>query len=426
MSIDGLLHARERLDFQIRSAQEVGDATKVRDLTITRNALDGQLKGVPEVATADANFATNSRPLEPFTGNTPLGRIVRQDSLSGRMATPTEQVPTHLQGASATREFLANATPAARQAYEGNLATRLMDSATDARGNITAEGLMKAIREHGDVLDAAPGVRDRLADVARARDALALVDKTPLGKVAATDETGAATRALFPANPLPNSQGEVGGAMAALARNNPPVARALARTHLEGVFNEATQTVRGVAQQYGGAGFASAVRGNPQQRTNLDAALRALPDGEHTGSVMDRLLTALEATGYRPQRGSDTAFNQAIQKQLGSGKTPVGQAVSDVVSSAALGGAFGGLHGAAGGAFVGLRSGVGDAVTQARMMGNTAAVARMLLDPAMAPSLQALARKPAGSRGTEDLVQRLLLLARSSGMQGREPRPLGR
>ncbi|MCJ2009437.1 hypothetical protein [Methylobacterium sp. J-092] len=225
---------------------------------------------------------------------------------------------------------------------------------------------------------------------------------------------------------MPNSQGEVGGAMVALARNNPTVARALARTHLEGVFNEATQTVRGVAQQYGGAGFASAVRGNPQQRTNLDAGLRALPDGEQTGSVMDRFLTALEATGYRPQRGSDTAFNQAIQKQLGSGKTPVGQAVSDVVSSAALGGAFGGLHGAAGGAFVGLRRGVGDAVTQARMMGNTAAVARMLLDPTMAPSLQAIARKPAGSRGTEDLVQRLLLLARSSGMQGHEPRPVAR
>jgi hypothetical protein len=49
-----------------------------------------------------------------------------------------------------------------------------------------------------------------------------------------------------------------------------------------------------------------------------------------------------------------------------------------------------------------------------------------LLDPAMAPSLQALARKPAGTRGTEDLVQRMLLLARSMGMQGHESVPVTR
>ncbi|POA55258.1 hypothetical protein C1884_29960, partial [Pseudomonas sp. GW460-R15] len=32
MSVAGLLHARERLDFNIRAAQDIGDATKVRDL----------------------------------------------------------------------------------------------------------------------------------------------------------------------------------------------------------------------------------------------------------------------------------------------------------------------------------------------------------------------------------------------------------
>lgn len=148
--------------------------------------------------------------------------------------------------------------------------------------------------------------------------------------------------------------------------------------------------------------------------------------GSRVGGMMDRFLAALEATGYRPQKGSDTAFNQAFQKQLGTGKTPVGQAASDVVSSAALGGAFGGLHGAAGGAFVGLRRGIGDAVTHARIMGNSAAVARMLFDPAMAPNLEALARTSPGSKSADDLAQGLLLLARAMGMQGREPRPAGR
>lgn len=86
------------------------------------------------------------------------------------------------------------------------------------------------------------------------------------------------------------------------------------------------------------------------------------------------------------------------------------------MSSAALGGAFGGLHGAAEGAFVFLRRGVGDGVIQARR----------LLHPTRAPNLQALARRPAGSRGAEDLVQRIRLLTRSMGMQGREPMPVAR
>ncbi|MFK5600260.1 hypothetical protein ACFZ8E_25155 [Methylobacterium sp. HMF5984] len=411
MSVEGLLHARERNDFAIRQAQEVGDNTKVRDLTIPRQALDRQLKAVPEVATADANFAANSRPLEPFTGNTPLGRVVQRDPTTGRMATPTEQVPTHLRGASAAREFLANATPAARQAYEGHVATRILDAATDRRGTINPDALNQALREHVDVLTEMPDVYHRLDDVVRARDGLARVEKSPLGQLAQTDDVRRAVNVLFPQVPQGANHHEIAAAMTAVARNNPAAARDLTRIYLETLFNESTQQVKGIAAQYGGAGFASAVRGNPQQRHNLEAVLRVLPDGEMRAAAVDRLLTTLEATGYRPQKGSDTAFNQAIQKQLASGNTPVGQAITSAASGAAAGASVGGFSGALGGGVVGLKHGISDAMTHARMMGNGEAVARLIYDPKALPDLRALSKSPPGSKNAELFTARLLRLA---------------
>ncbi|WP_430913904.1 hypothetical protein [Methylobacterium sp. sgz302541] len=411
MSVEGLLHARERLDRRIAVAQEQGDGTKVRDLTISRSALDGQLKQVPEVATADANFAANSRPLEPFAGNTPLGRVTRQDPLSGRMATPTEEVPTHLQGASAAREFLANSTPAARQAYEGHVATRIMDAATDRRGNVDADALSALLRESGDVLGQMPDVYHRLDAVVRARDGLARVEASPLGKLAQTDDVRRAVNVLFPQVPQGANHHEIASAMTAVARNNPAAANDLSRIYLETLFNEATQQVKGIAAQYGGAGFASAVRGNPQQRHNLEAVLRVLPEGETKAAAIDRLLTVLEATGYRPQKGSDTAFNQAIQKQLASGNTPIGQAIASAASGAVAGGTVGGVSGALGGAVVGLKHGVSDALLHRRMMGNGEAIARLIYNPRALPDIRALAKSPPGTKNAELFTERLLRLA---------------
>ncbi|MGV7034841.1 hypothetical protein [Methylobacterium symbioticum] len=410
MSVEGMLHARERIDRHIAEAVEIGDATKVRDLETVRTALDGQLKRVPEVAVADANFARNSVPLEPFAGNNPLGRIVRRDELTGRMAMPAEQVPGTLSGPTALREALANGGPATRESVERHLTTQLVERATGADGNLSADALRMAMREHADVLDQIPAVRDRLSNLVVAREGMSRVEASPLGRLAESPDVSKAIRTVFAANPAPGSQAEVAGAMAALARNRPSAARDLARIYLESVFNEATQQVKGIASQYGGAGFASAVRGNPQQRHNLEAVVRALPDGDTLWGGLDRLLTTLEATGYRPQKGSDTAFNTAIREQLKSG-TPVRQAVADVASGTAAGASVGGVTGAAGGALVGLRRGVSDALVQARVMGNTDALARLIFDPKAVPDLRALARSPAGSPNAELFTSRLLSLA---------------
>lgn len=422
MSVQGFLKARERLDYQIKAAYRDGDGTKAADLQATRAALDGQLKAVPEVATADANFAANSRSLEPFTGNAPLARVAQRDDLSGRMAMPTEQVPGTLSGASAMRELIANASPTAREAQGRFWTTKILDGATDARGNVDGDKLVLAMRDNSDVLVQMPEVAERIRGIVQARNGMARVEQTPLGQLAANSDTRRAADTLFPRDPLAGSQSEIGGAMQAVARNNPVAADGITRQFMEGVFNSATRDVKGIASQYGGAGFASRVRGNAQQRQNLDAAVGALPEGAAKGTMMDRLLTALEATGYRPQKGSDTVFNADIRTILANGGGPLSAAITDATRGAAMGGAAAGPKGAAGGALLGLKRGVSDGLLRHRISRGSEDIARMLTDSSV-PTADLMAMLGSGNRGSgaQLLLTRLLAGGGSGASSGNTP-----
>lgn len=414
LSVDGLHQARERLDRRVAEALERRDGILADRLGGARSALDESLKAAPEMAVADANFAANSRPLDVFAGDAPLGRVTRQDPLTGRMATPTEEVPSHLKGATAARELLANATPEARTAYGNRLATQILDGATDKRGAIDPDRLNGLLRDNADVLEMMPEVYGRLDGVVRARDGLDRVLASPLGRIAEQPDVKRAIGAVFPANPLPGSTREVAEAMGALARNRPTAARELARIHLEGVFNEATQETKGLAKQYGGAGFASAVRGNSQQRANLEAVIRALPEGDTIWVGLDRVLSTLETTGYKPVKGSDTAFNQVIQERLKNGQGPVSAAITEAVSNAAAGGGIAGSSGALGGAVLGLKKAIGGEITKRKLSVNGAALARALTDPAALPDLRALTRSADGTPNAQLFTNRLLALAASA------------
>lgn len=425
LSVQGNLKARERLDYQIKAAADAGDGTKARDLAITRDALDAQLKAVPEVAAADANFAANSRALEPFTGNRPLAQATRRDD-TGWMATPAEQVPGMLGGPTATRELMANASPAARQAQERYWTTRLLDGATDARGNLDGDKLALAMRENADVLAQMPDVTQRLQAVVQARSGLARPEASPLGQVARTSGTEQAAEALFPAQPLAGSRDELSAAMSAVARNNPQAAQGITRQFLEGVFNTATQETRGLARQYGGAGFASRVRGTPQLRQNLEASVGTLPDGAAKNTAINRLLTALEATGYRPQKGSDTAFNTEIRKTLANGTSPLPAAIMDATTSAGMGAAAAGTGGALSAALLGLRRGANEGLTRMRVNRGGSEFARLLIDRSRtADDLRAFLQAP-GATDAQRLLIRLLGNSGSAAGSGNASNRSGR
>ena len=318
LSIEGLLNARERLDQRLTWAREDGDATKVRDLQSVRAALDEQLKAAPEVATADANFAANSRPLEPFGGNTPLGRVTQRDPESRRLNTPAEQVPSHLEGATAAREFLANATPAARNAFAAREVTRILDGVS-GQGGATAERIRAAMRQNEDLLALLPDARGRLQRLALAHQGRESVERSPLGRIAERPDMKGAIDALFPVKPVEGSSADVGAAVGAISRSNPLAARELVRTYLGTEFAAKTKDLQSGANQAGGAKFAASIRGNDLAGENVFAAIRALPDGERLAAGFSRLLDIFEATGTRQGVGSRTSFNNEALAEVRKG-----------------------------------------------------------------------------------------------------------
>ncbi|MEN3229180.1 hypothetical protein PUR21_16305 [Methylorubrum rhodesianum] len=318
LTIDGLHQSRERLDQVLREARKDGDGVMVSRLQSVRSALDEQLKTAPEMAVADANFAANSRPLEPFGGNTPLGRVTQRDPESRRLNTPAEQVPSHLEGATAAREFLANATPAARNAFAAREVTRILDGVS-GQGGATAERIRAAMRQNEDLLALLPDARGRLQRLALAHQGRESVERSPLGRIAERPDMKGAIDALFPVKPVEGSSADVGAAVGAISRSNPLAARELVRTYLGTEFAAKSKDLQSGPNGKAGADFAVAIRGNDLAGENIFAAIRALPDGERLAAGFSRLLDIFEATGTRQGVGSRTSFNNEALAELRKG-----------------------------------------------------------------------------------------------------------
>lgn len=226
----------------------------------------------------------------------------------------------------------------------------------------------------------------------------------PIGRLAKKDvTTQKAIDALFPTSPLPNSHNEIHDAVTALVKKNPGAATQLVRAHMESVFNEATRSLQGGANQFGAAKFANKLTGNIQQRANLQAAVEALPNGHRIWQSVDNFLEAAEATGTRQAKGSLTAFNaQELKAMSGSGMA--GEAVKTGLSPGKW------------------WSVVNDKWSQWKLGRNLDELARIFTDPNSAPVLKRIAGMPSGSREAQYLVSRLILQAENAAMQPREPR----
>lgn len=416
LSVAGLHGAREAIGDLIARA----DPTAQRALMGVRERLDRTLAAVPEYEHARSGFGAASRTLDPFDMGP--GKIVGQRQETGRFTLPPERVPGAIdEGPSAARAFNDVASPEARRAYEGHLTTRILDASEGTGGNLSAERLRAAMRGEEDQLAQFPAVRERLEGIARAREALAPVERSPLGAIAAEPKVKKTIRTLFDPKPVSGSELEVASAMHAIAKNNPEAARQVARAHLETMFDDATRERKGLPAQYGGAGFASAVAGNPQQARNLRAVVRALPDGDALWGGLDRLLGTLKATGYRPQKGSDTSFNRRIEAVLGKESGSVSGAITSVLSGAAAGGGIGGLGGVASGGLLGAKRAASEAWTHMQLLRSGKTVARFLFDPAALPELRALSRSIPGSPDAGRAASRLLTVMNSGAGGATQP-----
>jgi len=216
----------------------------------------------------------------------------------------------------------------------------------------------------------------------------------PIGRLAKHDlSTKKAIDALFPANPLPNSAQEIGQTVGQLAQRSPRVASDLVRAHVESVFNETTQALQSGANQAGGAKFASVLTGNPQQRANLEAAIKALPNGAERLAGFNRFLEVVQATGTRQNVGSRTAYNaEMLRDQAASGLLGEG---SKALANPLKGAQF-----------------LADKYERWKLGRNLNELATILTSPQSANQLRAIARMPAGSRRAEAAALRIVNLTR--------------
>jgi hypothetical protein len=215
----------------------------------------------------------------------------------------------------------------------------------------------------------------------------------PIGRLANKPETRAAIEALFPRNPVPNSAGEVLGAVQQLSARNPMAARQLVRAHVESVFNQATRDLQSGVNQFGGATFAASIRGNQQQAENLAAAINGLPNGANVAPGFNRLLDIMAATGQRQRIGSQTAFNQEMQAVLKAG----GMGSEAGVLAAGVG--------------MKLPARIYEAFQRWNLGRNTDEIARLLTDPQAAPAFRNLALARHGSQQEAAALTRLVNIA---------------
>lgn len=169
----------------------------------------------------------------------------------------------------------------------------------------------EASPEYGTALDTQSMLR---------RTDLEPLEAGPIGTMAGTDDLRAQIDALFASAPFEGMDEVVSDAVRRLASADPAAAGALVRQHITQVFNESTEALRTGPNQFGGANFAAVLIGNPQQARTLEAAVRALPDGNARWEGFSRLMEVLQATGRRQVAGSQTAFNQVIQEELRRGR----------------------------------------------------------------------------------------------------------
>ena len=196
----------------------------------------------------------------------------------------------------------ANAKPSAMNPQGNNQLSAAYSSAY-GKANNTARA---ASPEFGQARDIVANWNKQAVDPLRAG---------PLGRIAETDDV--LSQAGILTKPVAGGEGEISRAMTRLNAASPQDAKSLVRLTLEQKMNSAFGTTsKGGQDAFAGAKFAGSMRKDAQTSKNINAAIEAVTD-KPTAENIDRLTDILGATGFRPQGGSMTAFNEELKDMFG-------------------------------------------------------------------------------------------------------------
>jgi hypothetical protein len=229
------------------------------------------------------------------------------------------------------------------------------------------------------------------------------LERAPTGQLAEADTFGKQSKILFDPNPLPGSERQIREAVASVVKTDPVAAQNLVNMKIRQSFEEATQNLASGPAQFGGPKFVASLTGNGQQRKNLEAAVKALPDGQVVWEGFNRMLNILEAQGRRQAVGSQTEFNKLLNKDIGSG------GVGDIAALMASPGKWWGA--------------AQDAYQQFRYGKNTELFANLFTSPEAVRELRKIAQLSPGNPKTQAVISNLIVsrMAYEHGNQSPAP-----
>lgn len=328
-------------------------------------AIDADKTGILSGPLSEVRHMLTERPAVPGTPAKP-GRYVSGQYQPGTPAVAAQaRVPvTDIENLDRARKYLRDKID-------------LPDFAAEATPKEAAKNIRAALADLKQSMQAASdNFRKGVEEHARiSRETVEPIYRSATGQLAAAEKFPDQAKIIFDQNPMPGSERGIAQAIATVSKSDPDAARALVRGKLEQVFNEATQRLQGGQNQWGGAKYAAILFGNRQQALNLEAAARALPNGDAAWSGFRRMLDVFEAQGTRQMPGSQTAFNAVINEHLKRGGL-LGEAITTAASPEKW------------------WTAAKDAYRAFRMGQNTRELAQLLVSPEAVPALRKLARLP--------------------------------
>jgi hypothetical protein len=194
---------------------------------------------------------------------------------------------------------------------------------TYGTGQTSPERAMRLEQAQGPMVDAAKRASPLYESALEQQAMMRRTQLEPLkrgatGQIAETDDWQRQAKIFM--SDVPGSEKEVAQAVRNMMSANPETGAddvaVLIRMQLEDMWNKAAPNVKGAGEEFRGASFASILEKNPQQMKSLEAAIRAMPDGDVKWHGFRNLLQIYEAQGFRLPAGSPTEFNRLMTQGL--------------------------------------------------------------------------------------------------------------
>jgi hypothetical protein len=214
-----------------------------------------------------------------------------------------------------------------------NQVKKLMDEdaanySTYGTGQTSPERAMKLDQAQGPMVQAAKeasplyeGALEQQAQLRRST--LEPMKRGATGQLADTSDWTQQAKVLM--SDTPGAEREVAKTVRDIMKADPEngavKVATLLRMKLEDMWNKAQPSMKGTADEFRGANFASILEKNPQQVKSLEAAIKALPNGETQWAGFRNLLKVFEAQGQRLPAGSPTEFNRMMTEGFQRGLT---------------------------------------------------------------------------------------------------------